>query len=100
MAIKSVLRDRLRRILTSELEVQRQALRLIIKDERNTLPVRVRAQLELQKMPSYSQPSAIKNRCIIGGKSRGYISEFRMSQIEFRQHALCGELPGVKKAIW
>ncbi|OAJ43151.1 hypothetical protein BDEG_26532 [Batrachochytrium dendrobatidis JEL423] len=62
MAIKSVLRDRLRRILTSELEVQRQALRLIIKDERNTLPVRVRAQLELQKMPSYSQPSAIKNR--------------------------------------
>ncbi|KAL2918358.1 40S ribosomal protein mrp2, mitochondrial [Polyrhizophydium stewartii] len=100
MAIAWVLRDRIRRIVTAEFEVQRKALRLIVKDQRNPLPVRVRAQIELQKLPRMSHPSAITNRCIVGGKTRGHIGEFKMSQIEFRNHALCGELPGVKKALW
>ncbi|KAH6582357.1 hypothetical protein BASA60_001962 [Batrachochytrium salamandrivorans] len=99
MAIKSVLRDRLRRILTSELEVHDRHSDLL--SRMNATPFSAcESQLELQKMPRYSHPSAITNRCIIGGKTRGYISEFRMSQIEFRQHALCGELPGVKKSLW
>ncbi|KAI8921482.1 hypothetical protein BC831DRAFT_476929 [Entophlyctis helioformis] len=78
----------------------RQALRLVVKDQRNPLSVRVRAQIELQKLPRYSHPSAITNRCIVGGKTKGYLSEFRMSQIAFRNLSLNGEIPGVKKALW
>lgn len=41
-----------------------------------------------------------RNRCQICGRSRGYIGRFKMCRICFRQRALNGELPGVKKMSW
>ncbi|KAJ3406339.1 40S ribosomal protein mrp2, mitochondrial, partial [Chytridiales sp. JEL 0842] len=92
------LRDRLARFLISEKEPQVQALRLVIKDKQLPLIVRLKAQLELQKFPRQMRSVGVHSRCVESGKSRGYISHFKLSKIVFREKALAGELPGVRKS--
>ena len=40
------------------------------------------------------------NRCSICGRSRGYIRRFGLCRICFREKALNGEIPGIKKISW
>ncbi len=40
------------------------------------------------------------NRCWLTGRRRGYIRYFGLSRIKFRELALKGEIPGVRKASW
>ena len=54
----------------------------------------------LQKLPKNSSPVRLKNRCSATGRSRGYMRSFGLSRIEFRELALEGKIPGVKKASW
>ncbi|MEN9390041.1 MAG: ribosomal protein [Candidatus Parcubacteria bacterium] len=54
----------------------------------------------LQKLPRNASPVRIKNRCAITGRSRAYMRQFGLSRIQFREMALRGELPGIKKASW
>ncbi|KAI1809899.1 ribosomal protein S14p/S29e [Poronia punctata] len=95
-----VIRDHSKRKAFAEHEPERQALRYIIRN--TTLPARTRAeaQLQLTKMHCYTRPTQIRNRCLIGGKSRGVFRDFRLSRFVFREQALAGNIPGVKKASW
>lgn len=54
----------------------------------------------LHKLPRNSSPTRLKNRCIETGRPRGYMRQFGMSRISFREHASKGEIPGVTKASW
>jgi len=40
------------------------------------------------------------HRCQRCGRSRGYIRKFGLCRICFREQALRGEIPGVRKASW
>lgn len=39
-------------------------------------------------------------RCALCGRSRGYMRQFGMCRICFREHATRGEIPGILKASW
>jgi len=54
----------------------------------------------LQKLPRNSSPTRLKNRCNETGRQRGYMRQFGLSRISFREHASKGEIPGIKKASW
>lgn len=54
----------------------------------------------LQKLPRDSSPVRLRNRCKLTGRPRGYIRKFGLSRIKFRELALEGKIPGVKKASW
>ena len=54
----------------------------------------------LQKLPRNSSPVRIKNRCAISGRQRGFMRDFGVSRIVFRELARDGKIPGVKKASW
>jgi small subunit ribosomal protein S14 len=54
----------------------------------------------LQKLPKNSSPVRTKNRCAVSGRSRGYMRDFGLSRIAFRELAREGKIPGVKKASW
>ncbi|MBI3953287.1 MAG: type Z 30S ribosomal protein S14 [Chloroflexi bacterium] len=41
-----------------------------------------------------------RSRCRVCGRPRGYMRKFGLCRICFRQRALVGELPGVRKASW
>lgn len=54
----------------------------------------------LQKLPRNSSPVRIKNRCAVSGRGRGFMRDFGLSRITFRELAREGKIPGVKKASW
>ena len=40
------------------------------------------------------------NRCKLCGRRRGYLRDFGMCRICFRENALSGNIPGVRKSSW
>lgn len=54
----------------------------------------------LQALPKDASPIRLRNRDRVDGRPRGYLRKFGLSRIEFRNLALQGKLPGVKKASW
>jgi small subunit ribosomal protein S14 len=54
----------------------------------------------LHKLPRNSSPTRWKNRDLKTGRPRGYMRQFGLSRISFREHASKGEIPGVTKASW
>ena len=54
----------------------------------------------LQALPRNASPVRYRNRCKITGRPRGYMRQFGISRIQFRELASQGLIPGVKKASW
>lgn len=54
----------------------------------------------LSLLPKNSCPVRLHNRCLITGRPKGYIRQFGISRITFREMASHGLIPGVKKASW
>ncbi|HVB02616.1 MAG TPA: 30S ribosomal protein S14 [Chitinophagaceae bacterium] len=54
----------------------------------------------LDKLPRNASPVRLKNRCQLTGRPRGYIRYFGISRSVFRDMALNGKIPGVRKASW
>ena len=54
----------------------------------------------LQKIPKNSNPIRLHNRCKLTGRPKGYMRQFGISRINFREMALIGLIPGVTKASW
>ncbi|MFM1892952.1 MAG: hypothetical protein RIQ90_118 [Bacteroidota bacterium] len=58
------------------------------------------AMMALQKMPVNGAKVRLHNRCGLTGRPRGYMRHFGISRVTFREMALAGKIPGVKKASW
>ena len=54
----------------------------------------------LQKLPKNASPVRLHNRCKLTGRPRGYMRQFGLSRVTFREMANQGLIPGVKKASW
>lgn len=54
----------------------------------------------LQKLPKNSSPVRLHNRCKLTGRPKGYMRQFGISRVTFREMANNGLIPGVKKASW
>ncbi len=54
----------------------------------------------LSRLPRNSNPIRLHNRCSITGRPKGYMRQFGISRITFREMASKGLIPGIKKASW
>ena len=54
----------------------------------------------LQKLPRNASPVRLHNRCKLTGRPKGYMRQFGVSRINFREMALNGLIPGIRKASW
>ena len=54
----------------------------------------------LDKLPKNASPVRLHNRCKLTGRPRGYMRQFGISRVTFREMANQGLIPGVKKASW
>jgi small subunit ribosomal protein S14 len=54
----------------------------------------------LHLLPRNSSPTRHKNRCSETGRPHGYMRQFGLSRISFREHASKGEIPGITKSSW
>ncbi|MFC0098954.1 30S ribosomal protein S14 [Micromonospora marina] len=62
--------------------------------------VRADAVRSLGRLPRDSSPVRLRSRDQIDGRPRGVLTRFGLSRVRFRELALRGELPGVRKASW
>jgi small subunit ribosomal protein S14 len=89
-----------RKRMTAQYAAKRKALKAVMKDTKSTEAQKAVAQAGLQKLPRNSAPERIRNRCSMTGRSRGNIAMFGLSRMAFREMALMGLIPGVRKASW
>ena len=54
----------------------------------------------LDLLPKNASRVRLHNRCQLTGRPRGYIRYFGVSRNMFRDMALQGKIPGVRKASW
>jgi small subunit ribosomal protein S14 len=57
-------------------------------------------QAGLDALPRNASPVRLKNRCQLTGRPKGYMRHFGICRNMFRDMALEGKIPGVKKASW
>ncbi len=54
----------------------------------------------LSRLPRNASPVRLHNRCKLTGRPKGYMRQFGISRISFRELASKGLIPGIKKASW
>ena len=80
-------------------EVKRQ--RLVAKYADKRAELKAAGDFEgLDKLPKNSSAVRLHNRCKLTGRPRGYMRTFGISRVTFREMALAGKIPGVRKASW
>ena len=80
-------------------EVKRERLVALYADKRAALKA-AGDSAGLQKLPKNSSKIRLRNRCKLTGRPRGYLRQFGLSRITFREMALDGKIPGLTKASW
>ncbi|HWS39239.1 MAG TPA: 30S ribosomal protein S14 [Actinoplanes sp.] len=101
MARRSLTEREKRRVrLTARYADRRAALKTVIAAPGTEPETRAAAVRELSTLPRDSSPSRQRSRDQIDGRPRGVLTRFGLSRVRFRELALRGELPGVRKASW
>ena len=54
----------------------------------------------LSRLPRNSNPIRLHNRCSLTGRPKGFMRQFGISRITFREMASNGLIPGIRKASW
>jgi small subunit ribosomal protein S14 len=54
----------------------------------------------LQKLPRNASPVRLHNRCALTGRPRGYLRKFGVCRNVFRELAVEGKIPGIRKSSW
>lgn len=86
---------------TSQIAREKKRRKLVAKFAEKRRRLKAAGDYEgLQKLPRNSSPVRLHNRCALTGRSRGYLRRFGVSRIVFREMALSGKIPGVRKASW
>ena len=87
-----------RQKLVAKYAVRKAELKKLAKSE--DYDVAYEANRALQNLPKNASSVRLHNRCQLTGRPKGYIRQFGISRIQFREMASAGLIPGVKKASW
>ena len=99
MARKAIIEREKKRALLAEKYAERRAdLKRIANDPKRSLDERMDARRQLHLLPKNSSHVRRRNRCFATGRPRGYMRYFGVCRIVFRDQALLGNLPGIRKS--
>ncbi len=79
---------------------RRAALLAVLRNPETSAEEHDAASLRLRKMPRDASPVRVRRRCALTGRSRGNYRRFGLCRNAFRELALLGQIPGVRKASW
>jgi small subunit ribosomal protein S14 len=80
---------------------ERKRQRMVKKYEEKRRQLKEEGDYEaLQRLPKNASPVRLHNRCKLTGRPKGYMRQFGISRVKFRELANKGLIPGVKKASW
>ena len=98
--LSSINKNERRKKLVEKNAAKYAKLRAIADDESRDETERLIARLKMAELPRNGNPTRVRNRCEITGRSRAYYRKFRLSRIMLRELANKGLIPGVIKSSW
>ncbi|BBE33653.1 MULTISPECIES: 30S ribosomal protein S14 [Sphingosinicella] len=98
--LSSINKNERRKKLVKQYAGKYARLKAIANDESKDETERLMARLKLAEIPRNANPTRIRNRCELTGRSRAYYRKFRLSRIMLRELANKGLIPGVTKSSW
>ena len=98
--LSSINKNERRKKLTKKYAAKYARLKAIANDESKDETERLIARLKMAEVPRNGNPTRIRNRCELTGRSRAYYRKFRLSRIMLRELANKGLIPGVTKSSW
>ena len=98
--LSSINKNEKRRLLVKKYAGKYAKLKAIANDQSLDETERLIARLKMAEIPRNGNPTRIRNRCELTGRSRAYYRKFRLSRIMLRELANKGLIPGVIKSSW
>ncbi len=98
--LSSVNKNERRRALAKQYAPKFAKLKQIANDKSLDEGERLVARLKMAELPRNANPTRIRNRCELTGRSRGYYRKFKLSRVQLRELANKGLIPGVTKSSW
>ena len=98
--LSSINKNERRKKLVQKHAAKYEKLRAIADDESKDETERLIARLKMAEIPRNGNPTRVRNRCELTGRSRDYYRKFRLSRIMLRDLANKGLIPGVTKSSW
>ena len=98
--LSSINKNERRKKLVQKNAAKYAKLKSIADDESKDETERLIARLKMAEVPRNGNPTRIRNRCELTGRSRAYYRKFRLSRIMLRELANKGLIPGVTKSSW
>jgi len=98
--LSSINKNERRKKLVQKNAAKYAKLKSIADDESKDETERLIARLKMAELPRNGNPTRIRNRCELTGRSRAYYRKFRLSRIMLRELANKGLIPGVIKSSW
>src|ERR671927_942472 len=98
--LSSINKNERRKKLVKQYAPKYAKLKAIANDESRDETERLIARLKMAELPRNANPTRIRNRCELTGRSRAYYRKFRLSRIMLRELANKGLIPGIVKSSW
>jgi len=98
--LSSINKNERRKKLVQQNAAKYAKLKAIANDESKDETERLVARLKMAELPRNGNPTRVRNRCELTGRSRAYYRKFRLSRIMLRELANKGLIPGVIKSSW
>ena len=96
--LSSINKNERRKKLVQQNATKYAKLKAIADDESKDETERLIARLKMAELPRNANPTRVRNRCELTGRSRAYYRKFRLSRIMLRELANKGLIPGVIKS--
>jgi small subunit ribosomal protein S14 len=98
--LSSVNKNERRKKLVAKTAAKLAKLKAKANDETVDETERLIARLKMAELPRNGNPTRIRNRCELTGRSRGFYRKFRLSRIMLREMGNKGLIPGLTKSSW
>ena len=98
--LSSINKNERRKKLVQKYKAQYNKLRAVADDKSADDAERWEARLKMAEVPRNGNPTRIRNRCELTGRSRAYYRKFRLSRIMLREMGNKGLIPGLTKSSW
>ena len=98
--LSSINKNERRKKLVKQYAGKYAALRAVADDKNADDTDRLMARLKMAELPRNANPTRVRNRCMVTGRSRAVYRKFQLSRIMMRELGNMGLIPGLTKSSW
>ncbi len=98
--LSSINKNERRKLLVKQYAGKFAALKTKAEDHSLDETERLIARLKMAELPRNSNPTRVRNRCMVTGRPRAVYRKFKLARIMIRELGNMGMIPGLTKSSW